>query len=99
MENGVFYATNVEVNARGWLFASGTGGNTHPILFSAAVRHGVGIVGIEIPQVIPATAGPLRHSVCFAPGAVRQADPFFDAREGRFGFRAGSGLEVAKFRR
>src|SRR5438445_1018233 len=44
---------------------------------------GGGVFRIEIAQIIPATAGPLRHGVGFASGTIGQIHPIFCASQRR----------------
>ena len=69
----------------------------HPIPLCIRADESRGVRIVNVAQVIPARAGPLRHGVQFARGGGGILHPVLRLRERRFG-RAG-GFEIGKLRR
>ena len=69
----------------------------HPIIFRVFADEGGSIFRVEIAQIIPARAGPLRHGVRFAHGTIRQIQPILRAGERRLA--VGGGLVIFERRR
>src|SRR5437899_6123060 len=94
MEHGMLVPPNIEVNSRsgrGGASLSPTGGegwgegvwfiSPHPVMLGFRIAHRALVAWVDIAQVIPATAGPLRHGVGLALRSVWQIDPGSGARE------------------
>ena len=92
VQDGVLGAADVEINPR--LGGIALSRRPHPVALGLRSAKGAGVVGVQIAQVIPAAAGPLRHGVGFARGAVRQVHPVLGAGQRRLAVR--SGLVVLK---
>ena len=79
VQDGVLGAADVQIDG-------------HPVFFFGLVEGGTIVVGVEVAEVIPATAGPLGHGVGLAAGgAVVDGDvePVGDVGERRFAGAAG----------
>ncbi len=64
-------------------FAARADCGSHPIAFGRFAAECLGILRVQVTQIIPATARPLRHGVGFADRAIRKIDPFFGTSERR----------------
>ena len=93
MQHGVLGSANVQVHPRGDTFA----GCPHPVPLGRLTDESFAVGGVEVAQVIPATAGPLRHGVRLTLETVTGLAPFLGAGQRRL---AGAGwLEIGQVRR
>ncbi len=77
MKHGMLGAADIEVDR-------------HPVAFELGIDEPLGVLGVDVAQVVPARAGPLGHRVGLADVAVGVVDPVGRLAERRFGLAAGA---------
>ena len=93
MQHRVLRSANIQIDPRCGIVAS----RTHPVALRFVADKAVVVLRVEIAQIVPATAGPLRHGVGLSLLAVTGLAPFLGAGQGRV---AGAGrLEIGEIRR
>ena len=97
VQDGVFDATHVEVDAAQVLLAVLFLAGAHPVFFVADVAEDVLVSGVDVAQLVPGGAGPLGHDVGVAGvglEAVTQVEFNVDPIGGFSERRAGDGVGV-----
>ncbi len=70
MQHGVLGAPNIKIDAWGRLLRGSSVLGSHPITFAVAAAECGLVMRVEIAEVIPTTARPLRHGIGFAGRSV-----------------------------
>ncbi len=90
VQDGVFRTAHVKVHTRPrdqsrgiWALLAGT----HPVGFGFTAAKAFVVLRVQVPQVIPATARPLRHGVRLALGPIGQVHPVLRTRQRRLPVR------------
>ena len=93
MQHRVLRSADIQIDPRCGIVA----GRAHPVTLRFVADKAVVVLRVEIAQIVPATAGPLRHGVGLSLLAVAGLAPFLGAGQGRV---AGAGrLEIGEIRR
>src|SRR5262245_44843631 len=98
MQDGVFRPTHIEIDTGRSRFRISDFGfrilSTHPVLFCVLISELTMILCVEITEIVPATARPLRHRICLTDGTIWQVHPVLGSCERWLAF--GSRLVIVK---